>query len=235
MNPSTSRILPIIVHDLRNGLNAINMSAHMIQCDMPEGDQTLADDVRILQESVVGLAEMLEVLAELASAHDSKTRVEPSSFPAARMIEEVVIEVGRDAASPSPVTTCLDVSEPDEVVLDAMMVRKALTYAIRNALVAAHGSPVELRSREIDGRWVISLRRAGHAAREEFNPTRTEEQLSPDECQMKRLISCHRVRQGADLEIVARLSERLGGTARLRNGDGADSELILDWPTRYLG
>lgn len=218
-------LLSLIAHDFRNSVNAINMSAHMIRSDMPEGYPDLDADVQLLQESIGSLTEMLKVLTDIAGVLERTPQVECREFDSREMLAEVITDVERDAACRDRIALRYDDSCPDVVNLDPGIVRKALVYAVKNTLNHADGAMIELSSLGVGDRWVIMLHDPVP-----MNLGGQSGDGDGDSLRMTRLLSCRRERRGADLEIAARLCEYLGGSVRLSDRGDLGAELRLDWP-----
>lgn len=224
MTSADSRLLSVITHDLRNGLNAIHMTLHMIRGELPEGHEELKADVEMLGESVANFRRMLNHMTDYAQLFEPELPMLPTTFNPSGLLEEVVQEVGVGEGARRLIRLEVLPDCPSVVELEPQRVYTALKYALVNALMLDDHAPVHVVARGGDDRWLTTIHASGGG-----QPQQAQD-LTPNS--MERLLSNRNERRGLDLAIVARISAMLGGSARLEpNGDGG-SALVLDWPVR---
>jgi signal transduction histidine kinase len=224
--PPDHRFLSLIVHDLRNPLNAIGMALHMIDGEIPEGCDDLRQDVAMIAESARSLRKMLRVLSDYNSAMTNNLRIGTTPFDPRRLVSDIVADL-TESADTAPARLHLEFSgdAPPRVELDQGLVRLALSHAIANALEAANGTEVRVIISGERGRWITRISTEHPPAESvEGGPLRVEEP--------QRLIGNAFERRGLELAIVARVTEILDGSARLDLEPGLRASLVLDWPVQ---
>jgi len=225
MNPHDDRLLSLITHDLRNGLNAVSMAVHMIEGEVPEGHPDLKSDVQMLREGLTNLRRMLNHLSDYAQLLEGEIRPAADTFRPARILEEVVAEFRDKGEEADRIRLVLESGTPEVVELDPRRAFEALKYGVSNALSCGGDGEVVIRSAGGDGRWRVDIRDPSPLA-----PEASVTGLHPR--RMERLLSNRRERQGIDLAIVAGVSDLFGGSARLESSPEQGTALVLDWPTR---
>ena len=226
--PFSSRFLSLVIHDLRNPLNAIDLSLQVVDQEIPAGNPELEEDIRMVRENVAQVERMLKTLADYSRLIEEPVRVTPMLFDPSRlvsdMLEEATHRAGPGAARPA--TLEIRPGCPAAVELDQGRAHMALQHLFANALMAAEGvTPVRIVMDGSPAHLVISARvdRASH-------PVITATTLSPET--FDRLIGTPIGRLGLELTIAARVSELFGGSARLEVDPNHSTTLVLDWPTR---
>ncbi len=223
--PIHPRFLSLVVHDLRNPLNAIDLSLQLIDQEIPPGCPELAEDILMVRENVAQVERMLATLADYSRLIEEPVRVTPMLFDPSRLVSDLLDEAAhRSGPSEFPPAT-LEVRPgcPPSVELDQGRAHTALRYVLANTLIAAEGAvPVRFAMDGSPDRLVISARveRPPHA-------TLVSTNLDPD-C-FERLIPTPIARLGLDLTIAARISELFGGTARLAVEPRGSTTVILEW------
>jgi signal transduction histidine kinase len=225
MTSNQNRLISLITHDLRNGLNAISISMHMIEGGLPETLPELESDMQMLREGVSNLRRMLELLTAYAQFLETDWRPSAERFSTRRMLEDVANDLGLALSDRSRIRLEIEASCPAEVELDPRRAHEALCFALTNALTCDEDGSVVVRARGEGGRWLITIRDTSSLA----NPDEAED-LEAD--RIERLVSNRRERRGVDLAIVAGISRCFGGSARLASRAEGGAELILNWPTR---
>ncbi len=223
-----SRLLGIIVHDLRTPLNVIGLTLRAIEQTNPNPSNELREDLGFLHDNARQIERLLAQLGEycrLLEGGDNLSLVdfEPQTF-FGDLSAEAAMRVGSDN---SPVKLAIGPDCPAEVTLDPSRARLALQQAIANARTAAAGAPIQLRISgggakdrlqievEIDKPPPLNLQPIS---------------LSPD--RFERLAGTAAERRGLDLAIAAWVTSRFGGAARLDVAPGKGTTLVFDWPAR---
>lgn len=218
----TPNLLSIIAHDLRNGLNSIHMSIHIVGSELPEENAILVEDFQLLKESVLNMKTMLDQLASYAEFVGGSEEPSPIPFTPREAIETVLLGLKPEDAERIHVE--YESGLPEVVELDQRLAEEALRLAFLNALQVAGKDAVTVTVSGDGDHWVTSIRDPSALANAEASSMLTADSV-------QRILSGPRDRHGFDLGIVALASQRLGGTAKLFSRDGNGSELVLDWPT----
>lgn len=228
-SPTDPALLALIVHDLRNPLNAIGMALHMIEGELPEGCEDLRQDVAMIGESSRSLRRMLKILGDYNQLAGGPGNAAPHPFDPRRLVADAVAEA-TERPEGGAARVHLEVAEgaPAEVELDQAWCRLALLHALGNAMEASGGSEVRVTVTGAPGRWRTRIAT-------EQPPTDSVRGGPLGLETPRRLVGSPYERRGLDLTIVARVSERLGGAARLELEPGLRSALVLDWPARAAG
>jgi light-regulated signal transduction histidine kinase (bacteriophytochrome) len=227
--PLDSQLVSLLIHDLRNPLNAIGMALHMIEGELPESCAELREDVAMIAESSRSLRRMLKVLSDYNTLLMGESRLAPLPFDPRRVVAETVAEL-TEVPEGGTARIHLEVEEtaPPAVELDEGRARLALRHALANAVEAAGEAEVRVRIEGRPGRWVTRI------AAEQPPPDTVRGGMLGSERPF-RLLGNAVERRGLELVIVANVSERLGGTAAMEVEPGLRSSLVLDWPTRPAG
>lgn len=220
------RFLGLIVHDLRTPLNVIGLTIRAISQSMPQRSAELDEDLTFLHENARQIEMMLAQLGDYCRLLEAESPVSGLDFEPRRFLSDFLEDrQSRPGAEATPIRLDIADDSPAEVSLDPNRARLALQHALANAIAAAAGGPVRLRSRGPAGRWVIEM-----VVEKSPPPTVTTAQLRPG--LFERLAGSAAERRGLDLAIAARVSELFGGTARLEIEPGVRSRVVLDWPDR---
>jgi signal transduction histidine kinase len=224
--PTDPALLALIIHDLRNPLNAIGMALHMIEGELPEGCDDLRQDVAMIGESARSLRRMLKILGDYNQLVGGPGIPAPHPFDPRRLVSDAVAEATERPEGGSA-RVHLEVGEaaPAEVELDQAWCRLALIHALSNAMEASGGSEVRVTVTGAPGRWrtrIVTEQPPADSVR--GGPLGDE--------LPRRLVGSPHERRGLDLAIVSQVTDRLGGTARLELEPGLRSALVLDWPVR---
>ena len=229
--PLTARFLSLIVHDLRNPLNAIDLSLQVIDQEVPPGHPDLEDDLRMVRENTAQIERMLKHLADYSRLLDEPVRLTPMAFDIRRFLTDLVED--HAARSPAgngpPVTLEVRPGCPSEVELDQARAQVAIQHVLANALAAADKvAPVRLALDGAPGRLTVEawVDRPPHSS---VVPA----VLRPDA--FDRLMGNPAGRLSLELTIAARVSELFGGSARLEVDPGRGTAVVLDWPARIAG
>lgn len=221
-----SRFLSLVVHDLRTPLNVIGLSLSMIEQSIPGDDPSLEEDLRIVRENTYQIERMLASLSDFNRLTQGAGRPSSTPFEPRRLLSEVVEALGsRPPAGQPPIRLELRPGCPPEVELDPILARQALLYALGNAQAAADGTPVEVVAGGSPGRWITEIRTSATPP-----PSLRPSPLSSD--RYERLQGSAAERLGLDLAITARVTELLGGSARLDVTEGRGTAIVLDWPVK---
>jgi len=226
--PLSARFLSLIVHDLRNPLNAIDLSLQVIDQEVPPGCPDLEDDLRMVRENTAQIERMLKHLADYSRLLDEPVRLTPMPFDARRFLADLVEDhaARSPAGAAAPVTLEVRPGCPAEVDLDQARAQVAIRHVLANALAAAEGAvPVRLVLDGTPARLVLAAHvdRVPHAS---VKPAA----LRPDG--FDRLMGSPAGRLSLELTIAARISELFGGSARLDVEPGRGTAVVLDWPAR---
>lgn len=218
-------LLSLAVHDLRNGLNSILLSAHLVKAGLPPGSIELRSDVDLLEASVRAAHRMVETLGAASKLKREHGTLQVERLPAARVLGDAVSAVPRRPGSAPPVELVIRPGTPAEVQLDPHLTQQALEFALRNALACTRAGAIRVISDGREGRWVIEIR-------SEEPPPPTDHPGDVEPGQSDHLVGSPGQRRALDLAIAAWVSRCFGGTARLEVTPGQGSCLVLDWPVR---
>ena len=219
-----SRFLSLLAHDLRNPLNVIGLSLRMIEEELPEGNREVREDLDILRQNVAQLARMLSFLSDFARQVDEHPALEPQPFDPRRLVAEVAEEAaGQLGSTVIPIRVQVCEGCPTEVTLDPGRARLGLRYALTNAVASACGSPIGVVARGKGDRLEIEIG-IERPPRSTVRSTHLRGDL------FERVLGNETERLGMDMAIAARVSELLGGSARLQTEEGRSSAIVLDWP-----
>ena len=226
--PFSSRFLSLVIHDLRNPLNAIDLSLQVVDQEIPPGNPDLEEDLRMVRENVAQVERMLKALSDYSRLIEEPVRVTPMLFDPSRLVSDILEEAAHRAGTGAAPPATLEIRPgcPAAVELDQGRAHLAIQHLLANALIAAEGAtPVRFVMDGSPARLVLAARvdRAPHSA-----VAATE--LSPET--FDRLVGTPVGRLGLELTIAARVSELFGGSARLDVEPGHSTTLVLDWPTR---
>ncbi len=225
--PLTAKLLSLIVHDLRNPLNAVNLSLQVIDQEVPPGCPELQDDLGMLKENVTQLERMLRHLADYARLIEEPLTLRPLPFDPRRLLTDMVAEQSSRVPGGTASQLGLELRPgcPTEVELDQSRSHMAIHHLIANAVASAEGAPVRIVAGGGAGRLVVEA-----AVDRPPHPSTEPVALRPD--QFERLMGTPAARVGLELGIVAHISELFGGTARLAVNRGQGTSVILEWPVR---
>ena len=226
--PLSARFLSLVVHDLRNPLNAIDLSLQVIDQEVPPGCPDLEDDLRMVRENVAQIERMLKHLADYSRLLDEPVPLTPAPFDPRRLLSDLVEEHASRAPVGSDPLMTLEIRPgcPAVVELDQARAQVAIQHILANALAAADTQvPVRLSGDGGPNRLILAARvdRPPH-------PSVGSMALRPDT--FDRLLGIAAGRIGLELTVAARVSELFGGSARLDVDAGRSSTLVLDWPAR---
>lgn len=227
--PLDTQLIALIVHDLRNPLNAIGMALHMIEGEIPEGAHDLRQDVAMIAESSRSLRRMLKILSDYNGLLTSDPTGSRQEFDPRRLITDTVQDLSESSEGDGARihVEILD-SAPPVAETDAGRVRLALAHALGNAVEAAHGAEVRVTVSGEGGRWLTRIA-------SESPPAETVQPGPLRFDQPHRLIGNALERRGLELAIVARVTSLIGGAAAMEVEPGLRSSLVLDWPTHPPG
>lgn len=221
-----SQLISLLVHDLRNPLNAIGMALHMIEGELPESCEELRQDVAMIAESSRSLRKMLKALSDYNTLLSGETRSAPLPFDPRRLVAEAVADL-TETVEGGAARLYLDIDEtaPATVELDQGRARLALGHALANAIEAAGQAEVRVAVEGRPGHWITRI------ASEQPPPEMVRGGPLGAE-RPWRLLGNAMERRGLDLVIVASVSESFGGTATLEIEPGLRSTLVLDWAAK---
>lgn len=224
--PIDSRILPIIVHDLRTPLNVISLSLRMIEQLLNSQVQDLSEDVEIVQANVVQIDEFLATLGDYSRVLEDPPASNSFAFDPGRLVaEEVEYRIEQAGQKKKASIQIRDRSRaPKEVFLDEPRARLAVRYAVTNALASSNGAPVQVDVEGSPNRWRTWI------TIETPPPSHLVETVTLRHDLFERLKGNSSSRLGLELAIVALISEQFGGSARLDISPGQDTSILLDWP-----
>lgn len=225
--PLTARFLSLVVHDLRNPLNAIDLSLQVIDQEVPEGHAELEEDLKMVRENVAQIERMLKHLADYSRLLDEPVRLTPMLFDPRRLISDMVEEFSTRTKGGPPASIRLEVLPgcPAEVELDQFRAQTAIQHLLANAIGTAENSPIRIILDGTPGRLAIEA-----AVERPPHPSVEPAPLRPDD--FERLLGTPASRVGLELSIVARISELFGGNARLGVTKGRGTSVYLEWPAR---
>jgi signal transduction histidine kinase len=218
--------LSLVIHDLRNVLNAMAMTQYCIESGLPDGNAMLRSDVAMIGEGIGQFRQMLDVLSAYGhNVLDGEKPLSQRKFEPAALVRDIVEEV-RSRAPGKRLTMDLGSGLPAEVEAADEATYLALKYGLQNAIAAlANGSEVLIQAG--GGPEVWHTRFVTLEA-----PAETIQAGTVDPADVQRLVGNARERRGLDLAIVATLCERAGGRCRIEVEPGKSSSLLLEWPVR---
>jgi signal transduction histidine kinase len=222
------RFLALVIHDLRTPLNVIGLTIRAIAQTVPQSlAPEIDEDLTFLTDNARQIERMLAQLGDYCRLIESETRLSTMEFDPRRFLADFLEDRrGRVGSETVPIRLESVEGGPVEVSLDPDRVRLALQHALANAVSSARESPIRIRSGGKDGRWVVEviIERPPPA-------TVVTMELRPD--RFERLTGTRAERRGLDLAIAARVSELLGGSARLVIEQDQRSTILFDWPARF--
>lgn len=221
--------LALVVHDLRTPLNVIGLTIRAIRQTNPNPDPEFEEDLTFLHENARQMEKMLAQLADYCRLIESEANPQaapPFEFDPRRFLADFIEDrQSRPGVEPNPVRLEIADRSPVEVTLAQQQARLALQHSVANAVAAAGDGPVRVRSSGVADRWIIEV-----VVDRPPPPTVVSAELRATV--FERLSGVAAERKGLDLAIAARVSEALGGKARLEIEPGRRSTIVLDWPTR---
>jgi signal transduction histidine kinase len=224
--PPDPHFLSLVIHDLRNPLNAIGMALHMIEGELPDECEELRKDVAMIAESTRALRRMLRVLSDYNALTTHGLRKAGHLFDPRRLAADVVAHLSENGdASTTRIHLEIEPDAPGEALLDQTLAGMALFQGLSNAADASAGAEVRVRVSGEGGRWITRI-----VTEQPPAESVAAESLRPEE--PYRLVGTALERRGLDLCIVARISELFNGEARLEVEPGLRSTLVLDWALR---
>jgi signal transduction histidine kinase len=228
-SPIDLRFLALIVHDLRNPLNVIGLTARMIEEVSPKENPELIEDFGILRENLGQIERMLNCLSDYCRQFEGAPTAATAPFDPRLLLDSLVAELRLRLAAKSGDITLEDASaSPSSVTLDGGRARQALQHALANATAAAASAPIRVRASGGPKRWITEI-----IVDAPPGETVHAGPLHPNH--FERLIGNAAERHGLELALVAAISEQLGGTARLDVDSGRCTRLVLDWPAQHDG
>lgn len=221
-----ARFLAMAIHDLRTPLNVIWLTIRAICQTVSDRTVALEEDMTFLQDNALQIKEMLEELSDYCRLMEGNSSTSIVEFDPRRLLSDLVEDQReRSGAEGSPLLLELSEDCPIEVMLDPARARLALKYALNNSIAAAGGTPVRIQAGGSRERWNIQLIvDKAPLAHVVSTPIRSDS--------FERIIGTAAERRGLDLTIAARISEIMGGSARLEVEPGRRSIVVLDWPQR---
>jgi signal transduction histidine kinase len=223
------RFLEILVHDLRSPMNVLKLSLHMISEAAGPAREALAEDLAMMGHNLAELERMLQVLVDYAQLPESREGVQLVPFDPSRMLRDVVDVYAEQHSNPLLTLELRDA--PPEVHLPPELVRVAVVRALENAAAAANGisgrdepHPIRVVLRGAPDRCRVEVVVEGRP-RDSVEPTVLRSNA------YRRILGTAGERRGLDLATSARVSELLGGSARLEV-EPTRSLVVLDWPAK---
>lgn len=228
-SPIDPKLLGTIVHDLRNPLNVIQLSARMIEQTRHTGSADLDEDLSILRQNTQQLELMLQQLGDYCRQYETSTLSAAMRFSTKHFVSDVV-ELQRESATPSVTDRSIDTEfrpgAPEHLELDLSRARLALGLALRNALIASPRGTVRIIVDGGDEHVAFRVVTDGPLK----GPTTPATPLRGDS--FERLLPVAAERRALDLAIVGRISDLFGGTAAFEVETGTSSTILLQWPVR---
>jgi K+-sensing histidine kinase KdpD len=212
--------LELLVHDLRTPLNVMTLSLRLLNKAVPKNDRETHGDLGLIEQNVKNIEAMLAALCDYMQLFHPGAPMDRTEFSPARVVEEIL-----DARPSQEPRVILEAGSLDtgRLALDRTLARMAIAHGLSNAVAAAGDSPVRIR---LAGQADVC--RIEIAVDQPPPSTVKPGALSASE--FERFLGNVKERRGIDLGIVAKVSERFGGSARLEVQDGRASLLILEWP-----
>ncbi len=218
-------LLHLTVHDLRNAINSIQLSLHVVEAGLPQGQDELEGDMAALKESVCQARQMVETLAMTCKLTSEKAPRHRLPVAPERLLEEVVAVVGTATGARSRITLQIRPSSPEEAELDMLLAQWALQQALRNVIAATPNGSITVISSGSEDIWEVAI-----VSSEPAGPTVVPGPIDPTVA--VHLLGEARERRGLDLAIAGWISRRMQGSARLEVEPGAGSRVVLEWPLR---
>ncbi len=220
--------LSMVIHDLRNVLNAMAMTQYCIETGLPEGDSLLRGDVAMIGEGIGQFRDMLDVLSVYGhEVLEPEKSLAYRKFDPAMLVREVVEET-RSRAPDRRFTIEVEAGAPAEVEAAEDLAHLALRYGLQNAVATlSKSNQVRIQVGGEPDLWYIRFVTVEA-------PCQTVRAGAVDPADVHRLLGNARERRGMDLAIVATLCEREGGHCRIELEPGRSSALVLEWPVRPL-
>ena len=221
--PIDSRLLSMVVHDIRNPLNVISLTVRVIEQVSPLIREELKEDLTFLRDNATHMEVMLSLLSDLCRLNEAGTSYEAIPFEGGRFIEEMLFERAQKGNEPAyPAKFDCDPTSPSVVFLDPTLARLAFQAVLINA-AGATDRPLNVRSWGEGDRWLIAVSVEKPPPR-----TVTSQDVQPNDFQ--RLLGSAAERRGLDLSIASWISAQFGGTIRLNVVPDAQSTIVIDWP-----
>jgi signal transduction histidine kinase len=218
-----SRLLTLAVHDLRNAVNSVQLSAHLLRSDALPPD--LEPDLAMLEASVLATRHMIETLGAYTRSLRDPHQLHPEPCSPTDLLHDAA--AAAQTARSKPVQITIDPPVPlPPIRIDRDLATRALTLALANALDASRLGQVHLSCRLDDSphRCHIEI-----LTPEPPTPSLHSAPITPDH--VEHLTASPHERRSLDLALVAHLCHRLHGTAHLEVVPGQLSRILLDWPT----
>lgn len=220
------RLLRLTVHDLRNSVNSLQLSMHLLRGGLPAAVAGEAQaDLSMLDSGIEATRLMVETLGAFTRSLREGDELHLERRSARRLLDEAV----QTGAPPARLGMRVGLSWEDgaaadpEVLTDPSLVVRAVELAIRNALAASRKHRVRLEGRSDGDRWRV-------AVVTEEPPMATVESGPIEPGRVEHLTASPHERRTLDLALVGWISARLGGSAWLEVRPGRDSRIVLDWP-----
>jgi signal transduction histidine kinase len=218
--------LSMIIHDLRNALNAMVMTQYCIETALPEGNDLLRSDVAMIGEGIGQVRQMLDVLSAFGQhVLDNGKQISHRKFDPVRLVKDVAEEVESTARGRGVVVERRP-EAPAQVEGSEELAHLALRYALHNALAALTGEGAV----QVEVGGGPDVWRTRFVTPEESADTVRAGPIDPED--VHRLVGNARERRGMDLAIAAALAGRCGGGLALEVQPDRRSALVLDWPVR---
>jgi hypothetical protein len=216
------QLMGLAVHDLRNALNSVQLSLHLIQTSPPGTD--LGADLAMLEASVEANRQMVEILGIYVRCLRELRPPRPAPRSPTALLRDAMAACERSRSASDRVNLAPGRGEDAIVTTDPELATRAVTLALANAIDASRQAVVWLVSdrREAD-RWRVEIK-----IPEAPPPTIVAGPVDPG--RVEHLTASPYERRTLDLALVGWLSERLGGSARIEVEPGCESRIVLDWP-----
>jgi signal transduction histidine kinase len=218
-----SRLLRYTVHDLRNAINSLNLSVHLLESTLPRDDGPVLADTAMLNESMRQTQALVVLLDDFTRLLLQPVEARVAADSPLAMLEQAISQVSREHRASGRIVLEAKGAVSEEVRLDSVLACKALGHAIGNALLASGREVVAVRSGIGGGRWRITIATTG-------DPGALVQGGEISSREFARLVGNVQERQGVDLAILGRVTELFGGRAWLEVDAGKGSRIEIDWP-----
>lgn len=217
------RFMGMLVHDLRDPLTAVTMSASLL-ADMTLGDRQ-SQLVGRITRGARRIERMIDEVVDFARSRlGEPVSLTPATFDMAEVCTEVILEA---RAMPAPRDIQLDVAGNVTGTWDRERVRQALVNLIANATQSSQG-PIRVRVHESEHRdlVVVAVTNRGPAIPPELL-SRVFDPLA------RAMFDQTRIRGlGLGLYMVDQIVRAHGGSVRADSTAADGTTIVVEWPRK---
>lgn len=223
-----SRLLGMVVHDLRTPLNVIGLTLRAIEQTNANPSPELVEDLGFLHDNARQIERLLAQLGEYCRLLEGGDDLSLVDFEPRTFFNDLVDEIrSRPGAESANVHLEIAPDCPGEVTLDPSRTRLAVQQALSNARTAAAGAPIRLKvsGGGLSNRLLVEVE-------VQKAPPSNLQSVTLTQDRFERLAGTAAERRGLDLAIAAWVSARFGGSSRLDVSQSRGTTLVFDWPAR---